>query len=199
MTISVKNLAEKLKIVPNASGSCRVKTPEFVATYAFVFEPRETPNGEMKYQMCMLFDRTKMSELKPVVQAIANAMAKKFGNNMSKWPKMAKCPVRDGDEERDGNEYKGMLFINCGTKNAPGIIDTNRQPMLTNEEFYSGCHARATLTFYGYDTSGNKGVGCGLNNILKISDGKRLDGQVAAEDDFAEDTEATVSDDSDAF
>lgn len=186
MAILLKNLVEKAGVKPDPSGSARAKTPIFRSSYAFVFEPKETPNGEMKYQICMIFDKSKLKEWKPVIQALANAAASKFGADTAKWPKNLKCPMRDGDEERDGKEYENAVFMNAGSKNKPGIVDRQLNPVLSSEEFYSGCYARASLTFYGYDVSGNKGVGTGLNNLMFWDDGDRLDGSVNAEDDFAE-------------
>lgn len=199
MAISLKALVEKAGVTPDQNGSVRVKTPVFRSTYAFVFEPRETPNGEMKYQICMIFDKDNFNDLKPVVQAIANATAKKFGVNPAKWPKTLKCPLRDGDEERDGSEYENGFFMNSGSKNKPGIVDRQLNPLMSADEFYSGCYARASLTFYGYDVSGNKGVGTGLNNLLFWEDGKRLDGTTEAGDDFSEFKTEAKADDAEGF
>ena len=47
-----------------------------------------------------------------------------------------------------------------------------------------------SLTFYPYDTNGNRGIACGLNNIMKFKDDEKLGGRVSAESDFADiDTE----------
>ena len=46
-------------------------------------------------------------------------------------------------------------------------------------------YARVTINFYAYDTAGNRGVGCGLGNVLKIRDGEPLAGGASAESDFA--------------
>lgn len=197
MSISMKALAEKFGVKPVPNGTTRCKTPVFRASYAFVHEPRETPNGEMKYQLCMIFNKDDVKLLKPVAQAIVNACAGRFGNDISKWPKNLKCPLRDGDEERDNAEYENTFFLNGGNKNKPGIVDRNVQPIQSEEEFYSGCYARASLSFYGYDVKGNKGVGTGLNNLMFWEDGERLDGSVKAEDDFKEFADAEVNDDDD--
>ncbi len=186
MSITLRGLVQKYKLTPDGSGSTRCKTPVFRSTYAFVFEPRETQSGDMKYQICMIFKKADSKDWTAVVQAIANATAKKFGDNPDKWPKTLKCPMRDGDEDRDGAEYEKAIFMNAGTKNKPGIVDRAMNPIMSTEEFYSGCLARASLTFYPYDTAGNKGVGTGLNNLLFWEDGERLDGVVAADDDFAD-------------
>ena len=57
------------------------------------------------------------------------------------------------------------------------IIDPN--------EFYSGCYGRASVTFYPYNASGNKGIACGLNNVQKQEEGDRLGGGTSAAADFA--------------
>lgn len=186
MSIKLRDLVVKYGLKPDSSGSASAKTPVFRSSYAFVHEPKETPNGELKYMICLIFQKKDAEAWKPVFQALVNAAAKKFGNDANKWPVNLKCPVRDGDEERDNKEYKGALFINAGNKNKPGIVDRQLNPIQSREEFYSGCYARASLNFYGYDTAGNKGVGTGLNNLLFWADGERLDGTTTAEDDFAE-------------
>lgn len=197
MAIKLNDLVTKFGVTPSATGSASAKTPVFRSSYAFVHEPKETPNGEMKYQLCLIFEKAKAADWKPVFQAIVNAAAKKFGEDPNKWPKNLKCPIRDGDEERDNKEYQGCFFLNAGNKNKPGIVDRQLNPIQSREEFYSGCYARASLNFYGFDTSGNKGVGTGLNNLLFWEDGERLDGSTTAEDDFAEfKTEATNPGDS---
>ena len=52
---------------------------------------------------------------------------------------------------------------------------------------YSGCYGRASINFYPYSVNGNKGVGVGLNNVQKLTDGERLGGSRAtAESDFGD-------------
>ena len=195
----MKAFAEKFGVKPVQGGTTRCKTPVFRSSYAFVHEPRETPNGEMKYQLCMIFNKDDVAQLKQVAQAVINACSNKFGVDINKWPKNLKCPMRDGDEERDNAEYENCYFMNCGNKNKPGIVDRQVNPITDPSEFYSGCYARASLSFYPYDVKGNKGVGCGLNNLMFWEDGERLDGSTDASDDFKEYTEeaADPTDDDD--
>ena len=49
-----------------------------------------------------------------------------------------------------------------------------------------GVYAYVAVTFFGYDVSGNRGVACGLNNIMKFKDGERLGGRASAESDFGD-------------
>ena len=40
---------------------------------------------------------------------------------------------------------------------------------------------------YAYNTNGNRGIACGLNNLQKLADGTPLGGRSRPEDDFADD------------
>ena len=46
-------------------------------------------------------------------------------------------------------------------------------------------YRRENIKVYALNTNGNKGIGCGLNNLKKIKDGESLGGKSRAEDDFA--------------
>ena len=69
----------------------------------------------------------------------------------------------------------------------PGIIDAAKKAITDEDEFYSGCYGRASLNFFPYNASGNKGVAAGLNNLQKIKDGDPLSGRQSAEADFDDD------------
>ena len=62
----------------------------------------------------------------------------------------------------------------------------HRQPIIDTSEVYSGVYGRASITFYAFNSNGNKGIACGLNNLQKIADGEPLGGKTRAEDDFAD-------------
>ena len=71
----------------------------------------------------------------------------------------------------------------------PGIVDIDRQPILQRSEVYSGVYGRASISLYAFNSSGNRGIACSLNNLQKIADGEPLGGKSRAEDDFADDGE----------
>ena len=52
---------------------------------------------------------------------------------------------------------------------------------------------RASINFYAFNSNGNKGIACGLNNLQKIRDGEPLGGKSRPEDDFAEEDEDFLS------
>ena len=75
-------------------------------------------------------------------------------------------------------------FINANSATAPGVVDAS-QEIINRSEVYSGVYGRASINFYAFNSNGNKGIACGLNNLQKIRDGEPLGGKSRAEDDFA--------------
>ena len=95
------------------------------------------------------------------------------------------------ETDNDGNpRYPGFWFFNANSKYAPGIIDSQLKPLVSPDDFYSGCWGRADVNFYPYSQAGNRGVGCGLNNLMKTKDDDRMDGRAKAEDAFSAYAEA---------
>ena len=96
-----------------------------------------------------------------------------------------KCgwPFRDGDyQPYEG--YSGMISVKASTTQRPGVVDMNVQPIISEEDFYPGCWARATVTVWPYDVE-SLGVKFTLQNVQKVRDDARLGGAVSnAEDDF---------------
>ena len=118
--------------------------------------------------------------------------AAKFGGKIPNKAAL-KLPLRDGDLERDDEAYKGAYFVNANSATAPGIVDADRQPILDTSEVYSGVYGRASINFYAFNSNGNKGIACGLNNLQKIRDGEPLGGKSRPEDDFADEEEDFLS------
>jgi hypothetical protein len=165
----------------------KVITGKVRFSYAHLFKPVAIDDSsEPKYSVCLLIpksDKTTLKKIKAAVEAAKQAgISSKFGG---KLPPNLKTPLRDGDEERsDQEEYAGHYFLNATSKQAPGIIDKQKNEILDSTEVYSGCYGRASINFYAFNTAGNKGIACGLNNIQKLGDGEYLGGRSRAEDDF---------------
>jgi hypothetical protein len=99
-----------------------------------------------------------------------------------------KTPLRDGDLERPGDEaYADSFFINANSDTAPGMVDRDRNPIMERSEIYSGIYARFSINFYAFNSNGNRGIACGLNNLQNLEDGAPLGGKSRVEDDFASD------------
>ena len=165
----------------------KVITGKVRFSYAHVFEPHSMEeNGKKKYSVSLIIpkkDKVTISKINAAIEAALEAGKAKFGG---KIPKKFKNPLRDGDEEReDSEEYKDSYFINANSDNKPGLVDEKLDPIMSKDDFYSGCYGRASVNFYAFNVSGNQGVACGLNNLQKLEDGENLSGSGAsAEDDF---------------
>lgn len=85
--------------------------------------------------------------------------------------------------------------MNANSGTAPGVVDINRQPIIDTSEIYSGVYARVSLSFYAFNSNGNKGIACGLQNIQKVRDGESLGGRTKAEDDFNDGYQSDADDD----
>ena len=104
------------------------------------------------------------------------------------WPKTDKAMT---EKVRAATE----AAIQDGIKSKwTGVVDLARNPILDQEEIYSGCYCRFSLMFYPFSTNGNNGVAVGLNNLQKVSDGERLAGGSKAEDDFNDDYTGDLDD-----
>ena len=164
-------------------------------SYANVWEPKSINGGAPKYSVSLIIpksDTKTVTAVKNAIQAAYDEGQSKLKGNSKSVPALSaiKNPLRDGDAERPDDEaYKDSYFINANSATAPGIVDAARQPILECSEVYSGVYGRASINFYAFNSNGNKGIACGLNNLQKISDGEPLGGKTRAEDDFADEEE----------
>ena len=145
-----------------------------------------------KYSVSLIIPKSDTKTIEKVRAAIQAAydegQGKLKGNGKSVPPLSSiKTPLRDGDVERPDDEaYANSYFINANSASAPGIVDAACQPIIDTSEVYSGVYGRASINFYAFNSNGNKGIACGLNNLQKIRDGESLGGKSRAEDDFAD-------------
>ncbi len=161
-------------------------------SYANVWDPKSINGGAPKYSVSLIIPKSDTATVEKIKKAIEAAYkegeAKLRGNGKS-VPALSvlKTPLRDGDTERPDDEaYKDSYFINANSATAPGIVDASCNPILERSEVYSGVYGRASINFYAFNSNGNKGIACGLNNLQKIRDGAPLGGKSRAEDDFSE-------------
>ena len=167
--------------------------PDTRWSYANVWEAKSINGGTPKFSVSLIIPKSDTVTLAKVKAAIEAAYhegeAKLKGNGKSIPPLTSiKTPLRDGDLERpDDPAYANAYFINANSATAPGIVDADRNVILTRSEVYSGVYGRASINFYAFNSNGNRGIACGLNNLQKIKEGEPLGGKSRAEDDFATD------------
>lgn len=159
-------------------------------SYVNAWEPKSINGGAPKYSVSLIIPKSDTKTIEKIQAAIQEAYDEgqgKLKGNGKSVPALSvlKTPLRDGDAERPDDEaYADSYFINANSGTAPGIVDADRQPILDRSEVYSGVYGRASINFYAFNSNGNKGIACGLNNLQKIKDGEPLGGKSRAEDDF---------------
>lgn len=159
-------------------------------SYVNAWEPKSINGGAPKYSVSLIIpksDTKTIEKIQAAIQAAYDEGQGKLKGNGKSVPALSvlKTPLRDGDAERPDDEaYADSYFINANSGTAPGIVDADRQPILDRSEVYSGVYGRASINFYAFNSNGNKGIACGLNNLQKIKDGEPLGGKSRAEDDF---------------
>ena len=175
-----KNTVNPAKVI---TGVCRL-------SYANIWQAKSINGGAPKYSASVLIpksDTKTVAKVKAAIQAAYEEGEGKLKGNGKTAPSLAslKTPFRDGDTERPDDEaYAGHWFINANSNTAPGVVDANREPIYDTSEIYSGVYARVSLSFYAFNSNGNRGIACALQNIQKVRDGEALGGKSKAEDDF---------------
>ena len=179
--------------MPINNHSTKVVTGIVRLSYANVWEPKSINGGKEKYSVSLIIPKSD----KKTIDAINKAVDAAIEDGISKKPNKAaiKLPLRDGDIERDDEAYKDSFFVNANSTTPPQIVDAHVQPILGRSEVYSGCYARVSVTFYAFNSNGNKGVACGLGNIQKIRDGEPLGAHSSAADDFSDFSDNNGDDD----
>lgn len=178
------------------TGKVRLSYEHLMQPYANL---QQDPNAKPKYSVTVLLPKSDTATKARIDKAIQAALLKgqqdkkfKPGTPIDKLP----TPIYDGDGVRAdgftpfGPECKGMWVFTAssGADRRPEIVDVNRNPIIDASEIYSGIWARVSCDFYPYAVPARQGVGCGLGNVQKLSDGEPLGGgRTSAEDDFGDD------------
>ena len=166
--------------------------PDTRWSYANVWEAKSINGSVPKYSVSLIIpknDKVTVEKIKSAIQAAYTQGESTLRGSGKTVPPLSaiKTPLRDGDLERPDDEtYKNSYFVNANSTTAPGIVDADRQQIIDRSEVYSGVYGRASISFYTFNSNGNRGIACSLNNLQKIKDGKPLGGKARAEDDFAE-------------
>lgn len=164
-------------------------------SYLHCWEPDSVNGGDPKYSVSAIIPKSDTKTVNAIKAAIEQAKK----DSVSKWggkvPANLKLPLRDGDIDRPDDEaYAGCYFFNANSRQAPQVVDSKVQPILDQSAVYSGCYGKISVTFYGYNSNGNRGIAAGLGNIQKLKDGESLGGRTSATDDFqTEDDEDFLS------
>jgi len=172
-----------------------VTTGKVMLSYVSLFEPYidpKKPTERGKYKCLLLIDKKDketVAKIRAAIKAVEKQMiAEKYAGKPPK--KAITNTLRDGDEEKDEEEYEGKFYMNVWSYRKPPIVDRDKEEITNPEKIYSGCYARVNLKFYYYWGDESKGITAGLEAVQFISGGPRLGGgQVDINDAFGDDYE----------
>lgn len=104
-----------------------------------------------------------------------------------KVPAKLQLTINDGDLTDDQNRA-GCNYMTVSSKadRRPEVVDRDRNPILDPSEIYSGASYYASLRPYAWTYGGKQGVSFGLNHVMKVADGDRLDNRGSAAKDFGD-------------
>jgi len=194
MSNTSNNKQDQVDLTKVITGVCRL-------SYANIWQAKSINGGKPKFSTSVLIpksDTATVNRIKAAIKVAYEEGESKLKGTGKTVPPLAalKTPLRDGDTERpDDPAYAGHWFVNANSDTAPGVVDVNRQPIIDTSEIYSGVYARASLSFYAFNSNGNKGIACGLQNIQKVRNGESLGGRTRAEDDFDDDFQTEADED----
>lgn len=171
----------------NEKAPTKVITGVVRLSFVHVWEPTSMQDGgPKKYSAALLIPKSDKATIAAINKAIAEAKTAGVPKWGGKLPPVLKMPLRDGDVEKPEDEnYKGMYWINATSNQQPGVLDRDKNELIDKTKLYSGVYAKVDINFYPFLASGNKGVACGLNNILLVKDGPALAGKESAKIAFA--------------
>jgi hypothetical protein len=172
----------------------KVLTGEVRLSYANLTKPRASQQGgEEKYSVTLLIPKTDAATHRDIlssIEAAAKDAQGKLWNGVR--PPVLPTPLHDGDGVKEngtpyGAECKGHWVMTASSKNKPEVMRRTDIGLaeVPPQEIYSGMRALVTVNFFGYNSNGKRGVGCGLGNVLKTRDDEPLSGGASAEVDFA--------------
>lgn len=176
-----------------------LNTPDFTGAFVKVFQPEEKTNAKtgekwFEYGITALFDDGEtLAELKAAATEI---MIEKFGADKTQWPKQKSEKNKNGwqkpwydqaDKAKDNPDlgphdktydgYKsGNLYLNLKTRDQPEVVYGNLQKVMKESDIYSGARFSANIDLYWYDNE-SRGIGVGLNCLMKVGDGEPLGAQ----------------------
>ncbi len=168
-------------------------TPVFIVSFPHLekAQPTKTPGGTDKFGTMAIFKPALFTDddkarWRLMTAAADAACRKKFaGKGIAEMPPNFKKPWHRGDEKAKYDMTADQIFINITSNFKPQMIDADATtPILDGRKFYAGCYARASVNAYGYDNLGI-GVAFGINNIMFVRDGARIDNRVEAAVEFA--------------
>lgn len=179
-------------------------TPIGILSYPHLHAPQlpKDGKGKAKYSATVVF--APGTDLKALEAAALAAAEAKWPGKSTEMLKLGQLRTPFRKDALAKGYTDGSVFINIRTEQQPGIVYSyvgpdGKKPAVMpqekiREEMYPGANVRASVSAFGYDSNGNKGISFALNNLQKVGEGERLDGRAAADDEFTADLSKAPAD-----
>jgi Protein of unknown function (DUF2815) len=163
-----------------------------IGTFSFpnLFVPRAaSPGAEERFSVALIFDAAAQAtpEYRAMKKAAYDAAVAKWGAKADTMLRSGqiRMPFRDAGEKAQWAGYRaGDVFISAWSKQKPDVLDGRLNDVVPSD-LYPGCRGRITYTAFAYESSGNRGVSIGLNNVQVVDfKAPRLDGKRDGRDEF---------------
>ncbi len=183
----------------------RVITPVFRLSFPHFITPQPsmTAGGKAKFGNMAVFtpgefDAEDKKRWQQMMVKLNDASLKKFQLPYKDLTPNIKKPFHRGDEKKQYGFTKDMIFINITSAVRPGFVKKDGKTKVLLEAdieaiFYPGCYCRASVNAFAYPTKSTSnanvvtpGLAFGVNNIMFVKHGERLDNRVEADEEFAE-------------
>ena len=166
--------------------------------YVKVFE-LDPIDGKYSAQIVFSKDNPALPELLRAAQEAMQTGVDRFGKAFANDPTVKKVLagdvtvlLHDGDVEKEGDaEYEGCYYKSVSSKSQPQVVKRNTTgiggsliQITDEEEFRSTDKGWVNVSVFPFATNGNKGIGIGLNHILKEETGARTFSKPTAESIF---------------
>ena len=164
-------------------------------SYANLIKPKAFGDQQPKYSASLILDKKNTL----AVSRVEEAMRAAYDEGLSVLKGKSKVaptfeevtedgPLHDGDKKKDHDPaYKGAFYLNAKNSRKPLIINSDKEEILDPGEIYSGMYAKAAIGFFAYNHTGNVGLGCSLEIVMKTADGEPLGSSISIEDAFSDD------------
>ena len=171
----------------------KLKTEKVRLSYAInMYEAKANDRGEMKFGVTILIpksDTVTIERMKAAGEAVKRL--KQPGKDEAFYKAMPRT-IHDGNGTKPttgepyGAECKDCWVVALSANEKPGILSLIPDFNPATDKANSGDYAKVSMTAFWFDTGTNKGVTFGLNNVLLVERGERIDGRTSAADDFAD-------------
>ena len=171
----------------------RTKTGKVRFSYAQqLYEAKPNDKGALKFGVTLLIPKSDTATYAALCAAAEACKRRAAPGKDEAFYKAHPRTLHDGDGvkpstgEPYGPECKGHWVVAVSSNDKPNIVTIDPGFNPATDKINSGDWGKVSLNAFWFDTGTNKGVTFGLNNVLFMERGERIDGRTAATDDFAD-------------